>query len=84
MTLPEVGANQFLQSTSSEVHSRKYVTPVRPDEDGDKARGQRERGVPSPVQDQVTLSKEAQTLAAANGPTSNNNSFQQSASPFDR
>ncbi|MDH4193460.1 MAG: hypothetical protein OEW33_04175 [Nitrospirota bacterium] len=84
MTLPEVGAIQFLQPASSEVHARKHVTAVKSDEDGDKARGQRERGPTPPIQDQVTLSKEAQALATSTSPTSNNNSFQQSPSPFDR
>jgi hypothetical protein len=84
MTLPEVGAIQFLQPASSGNHARKQVTAVRPDEEGDKAKGQRERGVPSPIQDQVTLSKEAQALATSTSQTSNNNSFQQSPSPFDR
>jgi len=84
MTLPEVGAIQFFQPASSEVHARRHVTAVRPDEDGDKARSQRERGASSPIQDQVTLSKEAQALATSTSPTSNNHSFQQSPSPFDR
>lgn len=84
MTLSEVGASQFHQPASSEVHARKHVTAVKPDEDGDNAKGHRERGVPSPIQDQVTLSKEAQGLATTNSQTSKNNPFQQSPSPFDR
>ena len=84
MTLPEVGAIQFLQPASAEVHTRKQVTAVRPDEEGDKAKRQRERGVSSPIQDQVTLSKEAQALARSTSQSSKNNSFHQSPSPFDR
>lgn len=84
MILPEVVASQFFQPTSSEVLSRKHVTAVRHDEDSDKAKDQRERGVPSPIQDQVTLSKEAQRLATLNSQPSNDNAFQQSPSPFDR
>lgn len=83
MTLPEVGAIQFSQPASSDVHARKHVTAVKPDEDGGKAKG-RERGASSPVQDQVTLSKEARALATSNSQPSNNNAFQQSPSPFDR
>jgi hypothetical protein len=84
MTLPEVGAIQFLNPASSGVHTRRQVTAVRSDEEGDTAKGQRERGSPSPIQDQVILSKEAQELAASNSHTSKNNAFQQSPSPFDR
>jgi hypothetical protein len=84
MTLPEVGAIQFLQPASSDVHARKQVTAVRPDGEGDKAKGQRERGVPSPIRDQVTLSKEAQALATSRNHASKGNSFQQPSSPFDR
>ena len=62
MTLPEVGAIQFLQSASPGDHSRKQVTAVSSDEEGGKAKGQRERIVPSPIQDQVTLSNEAQSV----------------------
>ena len=84
MTLPEVGAIQFSQSASSEVHARRQVTAVRLNEEGDSPKGQRERGTYSPIQDQVTLSKEAQALATSNSQTSKNNAFQQSPSPFDR
>ena len=81
MTLPEVGAIQFLQPAASDIHARKQVTAVRPDEESAKAKGQREqRGVPSPIQDQVTLSKEARSR----NQTSKNHSFQQPSSPFDR
>lgn len=84
MTLPEVGAIQFLQPTSSDIHARKHVTAVRPDEEAGKAKGQRERGVPSRIQDQVTLSKEAQALATSRNHASKSNAFQQPPSPFDR
>ena len=84
MTLPEVGAIQFLQPASLDTHARRHVSAVRPDEDGDKAKGQRERGAPSPTQDQVTLSKEAQLLATSRNQASKSHSFQQPSSPFDR
>jgi hypothetical protein len=84
MTLPEVGAIQFLQPASSGDHSRKQVTAVSSNEESGKAKSQRDRGAPAPIQDQVTLSKEAQSLATSNSPPSNNNAFQQSPSPFDR
>ena len=57
MTLPEVGAIQFSQSASSEVHARRQVTAVRLNEEGDSPKGQRERGTYSPIQDQVTVEK---------------------------
>ena len=84
MTLPEVGASQLLQPAPPAVHARKQLSAISSDEDGDTSKGQRERGVPSPIQDQVSLSKEAHTLATSNNQTSNNQSFQQSPSPFDR
>ncbi|MCW5784306.1 MAG: hypothetical protein KIT39_13425 [Nitrospirales bacterium] len=82
MTLPEVGAIQFLQPASSGDHSRKQVTAVSSDEESGKAKSHRERGVP--IQDQVTLSKEAQALSTSRHPASKGNSFQQPSSPFDR
>ena len=82
MTLPEVGAIQFLQPASSGDHSRKQVTAVSSDEESGKATSHRERGVP--IQDQVTLSKEAQALSTSRHPASKGNSFQQPSSPFDR
>lgn len=84
MTLSEVGSIQFFQPASSDVHARKHVPAVKPDGEGGKAKGQQERAASSPVQDQVTLSKEAQALATSNSHPSNNNAFQQSPSPFDR
>lgn len=84
MTLPEIGAIQFLQPASSGDHSRKQVTAVSSDEEGGKTKSHRERGGPSPIQDQVTLSKEAQALATSRNQSSKNHSFQQPSSPFDR
>ncbi len=83
MTLPEIGAIQFLQPASSGDHSRKQVTAVSSNEEGGKTRSHRERG-PSPIQDQVTLSKEAQALATSRNQASKSHSFQQPSSPFDR
>jgi len=84
MTLPEVGASQLIQPASLDVHARKQVSPLRSDEDSDHGSVQRERGVPSRVQDQVTLSKEAQALATSTSQFLKHNSFQQSPSPLDR
>ncbi len=84
MTLPEVGAIQFLQPASSADHSRKQVTAVSSDEESGKTKSHRERGALSPIQDQVTLSKEAQALATSRNHASKGNSFQQPSSPFDR
>ena len=38
----------------------------------------------SPIQDQVTLSQEAQALSVSDSQSSKNNTFQQSPSPFDK
>ncbi|GJL70015.1 MAG: hypothetical protein NPIRA06_26500 [Nitrospirales bacterium] len=85
MTLPEIGAIQFLQPASSGGdHSRKQVTAVNSDEESGKSKSHRERGVSSPIQDQVTLSREAQALATSRNQASKSNSFQQPPSPFDR
>lgn len=84
MTLPEIGAIQFLQPASSVDHSRKQVTAVSSDEESGRTKSHGQRGVPSPIQDQVTLSKEAQALATSRNHASKSNSFQQPSSPFDR
>ncbi len=67
-----VGIHQTQQSTTATNATSK--TP-------DKAK---EQGGPAPVQDHVTLSKQAQALATSTSPTAKNNTFQQSPSPFDR
>jgi hypothetical protein len=84
MTLPEVGASQFLQPPTSGVHTRKPLSAIHSEEEGDTTKGHRERQVSSSTQDQVTLSKEAQTRANSTSQASTNHSFQQSPSPFDR
>lgn len=84
MTLSELKASQFLQSTASEIQVRKHLSAVKLNEDSNKAKDQEGRSLSSPIQDQVTLSKEAQALAASNRPPSNNHSFEQPPSPFDR
>ncbi|PJA80684.1 MAG: hypothetical protein CO149_00835 [Nitrospirae bacterium CG_4_9_14_3_um_filter_51_5] len=85
MTLPEVAASEFLQPAFLGVHGRKQASFLRSDENRDHdASIKRGRGVSSPVQDHVTLSKEAQALATSTSQSSTNNSFQQSPSPLDR
>ena len=85
MTVSGLEAQQAPQTVSSVTQEDRQVTGVRPTHNAnDKTKEQQEPRAPSPVQDQVTLSKEAQTLAASDPQTSKNNTFQSSPSPFDR
>jgi hypothetical protein len=85
MTLAGLETQQFPQTVSSVSQGHRQVTGVRPSHDAtSKTKEQQEPRSPSPTQDQVTLSKEAQTLSASDPQTSKNNTFQQSPSPFDR
>ncbi len=85
MTLTGLETQQFPQTASSVTQGDKQVTAVRPSHDAtNKTKEQQEPRVPSPIQDQVTLSKEAQALSVSGPQTSKNNTFQQSPSPFDR
>ena len=85
MTVSGLETQQFPQTVSSVTQDHKQATGVRPSHDAiSKTKEQQEPHAPSPVQDQVTLSKEAQTLAASDPQTSKNNTFQNSPSPFDR
>ena len=85
MTLTGLETQQFSQTVASVTEGHKQVTGVRPSHDAtNKTKEQQEPRVPSPIQDQVTLSKEAQELSAFDPQTSKNNTFQASPSPFDR
>jgi len=85
MTLAGVETQQFPQAVSTITHDRKQVTAAEPSDDRtDKSRDRADQLVGSPTQDQVTLSKEAQALSVSNSQRPNNNSFQQSPSPFDK
>ena len=85
MTVSGLETQQFPQTVSSVTQDHKQVTGVRPSHDApSKTKEQQEPRVPSPTQDQVTLSKEAQALSVSDPQTSKNNTFQNSPSPFDR
>ena len=85
MTLPGIETQHFFQPASSVSQDRNQVTAARPSGDAtDKAKERPEPRASTPVQDQVTLSREAQALSTANSQTSKGNSFQESPSPFDR
>jgi hypothetical protein len=85
MTLTGLETQQFPQTVSSVTQGHKQVTGERPSHDAtNKTKEQQEPRVPSPIQDQVTLSKEAQALSVSDPQTSKNNTFQDSPSPFDR
>ena len=85
MAVSGLEPQQSPQTVSSVTQEHKQATGVRPSHDAtSKTKEQQEPRTPSPVQDQVTLSKEAQTLAASDPQTSKNNTFQNSPSPFDR
>jgi hypothetical protein len=85
MTVSGLETQQFPQTVSSVTQEDKQVTGVRPSREAtSKTKEQQEPRAPSPIQDQVTLSKEVQTLAASDPQTSKNSTFQNSPSPFDR
>jgi len=85
MTLAGIETHQSPQALVSSTQDRKYVTATRASNDApDRAKEQSPSREPSPIQDQVSLSREAQTLSVSNSQTSKNNTFQQSPSPFDR
>lgn len=85
MTVSGLETQQFPQTVSSVTQEDKQVTGVRPSREAtSKTKEQQEPRTPSPIQDQVTLSKEAQALSVSDPQTSKNNTFQNSPSPFDR
>jgi hypothetical protein len=85
MTVSGLETQQFPQTVSSVTQGDKQVTGVRPSHDATrKTKEQQGPRAPSPIQDPVTLSKEAQELSAFDPQTSKNNTFQASPSPFDR
>jgi hypothetical protein len=85
MTVSGLEAQQVPQTVSSVTQEDRQVTSVRPTHNAnDKTKEQQEPRAPFPIQDHVTLSKEAQELSAFDPQTSKNNTFQRSPSPFDR
>jgi len=84
MALGGIDTQQSPPAFSLLTQVRKPETAVRPNEDtADRTKGPEQRGVASPIQDQVTLSKEAQNFSDSNSQSQRNNTFQQSTSPFD-
>ena len=85
MTLSGVEPQTVSHFVSPEIQNRKDTTTVKPrDESTDKTAGQQEARGTAPVQDQVSLSQEAQVRSATSPETSKNNTFQQTPSPFDK
>ncbi len=81
MTLGGIETPQFHQPPISNLQDRRHVTAVRSSaETTDKSKEQPQLNTQQSVQDKVTLSQEAQDLAA----TTKGNSFQESPSPFDK
>jgi hypothetical protein len=79
MTVSGLETQQFPQTVSSVTQEDRLVTGVRPTHNAnDKTKEQQEPRTPSPIQDHVTLSKEAQELSAFDPQTSKNNTFQRS------
>lgn len=85
MNVSGIETQSFAQASSTDTQNRKEVAEVKTRDDvRDKSNGQEEQRRTAPVQDQVTLSREAQTRSASSPETLKNSTFQQSPSPFDR
>lgn len=85
MTVPGIETQHFFQPGSSISQDRNQVTAARSSGDAtERAKDRPESRASAPVQDQVTLSKEAQALSASNSQPSKSKEFQESPSPFDR
>ena len=80
MTLSGIETHQSSQALLSGTQDRQHVTASRASNDATEKTKEQLR--PSPIQDQVTLSKEAQALSDSDPQALRNNTFQQS--PFDR
>ena len=80
MTSSGIETHQSSQTLLSSTQDREHVTAPRANNDATEKTKEQPR--PSPIQDQVTLSKEAQALSVSDPQTLKNNTFQQS--PFDR
>jgi hypothetical protein len=85
MTIPGIETQHVFQPGSSINHDRSQVTATRSSGDAsDRAKERPESRAAAPIQDQVTLSKEAQALSASNSQPLKSKEFQESPSPFDR
>lgn len=85
MAITAIDSHQASQAVTSISQAQKPGSALRTSHDGpDKTRELQNPQGSSPVQDQVTLSKEAQALSTPDPRTSKNNTFQGNTSPFDR
>ena len=84
MTVTGVDSLQSPLALASSVQPRKNVAALTSQTVSDQANDQSAARSPSAIQDQVTLSREAQTLSDSDSQSSKNNTFQQSPSPFDK
>ena len=85
MVITSIETQSSLQIQSSHTQSRKHLTPLRPKgDDADQTKEESQLRGASPIQDRVSLSREAQALSVSDSETSKNSTFQQSPSPFDR
>lgn len=85
MPLSGVETQQSPVALVPSSQDRREVSATRTSSDAPVRNKERpESRGPSPIQDQVTLSKEAQTLSVSDSQPSKNSTFQQSPSPFDK
>jgi len=85
MALGGIDTQQSPPAFSLLTQVRKPETALRPNEDAaHRTKEPDQKGVASPIQDQVTLSKESQNFSDSNSQPQRNNTFQQSTSPFDK
>ena len=84
MTVTGVDSLQSPLALASSVQPKKNVAALTPQTVSDQAKDQSSARSSSAIQDQVTLSREAQTLSVSDSQSSKNNTFQQSPSPFDK
>lgn len=85
MTVPGIDTLSTALALSPSVQPRKEIADAKASQAAsDATKNQTVSGSPSSVQDQVTLSREAQALSVSDSQSSKNNTFQQSPSPFDK
>lgn len=85
MAITAIDSHQASQAVTSISQAHKPASALRPSQEGtEKTKEQQKPQASSPVQDHVTLSKEAQDLSIPDPRTSQNNTFQGNTSPFDR
>ena len=85
MTVTGVDTLSSPLALSASVQPRKDVADVKASQaDSGTTQNQAASRSASGVQDQVTLSREAQALSVSDSQSSKNNTFQQSPSPFDK